>query len=155
MSEQFHGGSTESQTCPECKARSVPRRKPKRATRSRSCDRPAVPFSALNSALNRWDAVKWRIWKAVGYTEWQRCDDETFRRVCVALATIGRTGSGADVSASDLELFVGRPLVAEAMEKADIVIKLAELCGVGKEHRRALRDIRDQDHWRGVTFTKL
>jgi len=141
VSEQFHGGSTESQTCPECKARSAPPKK-RRTTRSRSCDRPAVtvPFSALNSALNRWDAVKWRIWKAVGNTEYERCDGETYRRVCAALATIGRNGSGADVSAADLELFVGRPLVAEAMEKADVVLKLQELCGVGKEYRREVRE---------------
>lgn len=143
MSDQFHGGSTESQTCPDtCKVRSVPRREPKRAARSRSCDRPAVnvPFRALNDALNRWDAVKWRIWKAVGNTEFEQCPGWIYSRVCAALATIGRNGSGADVSAADLELFVGRPLVAEAMEKADIVLKLAELCGVGKQFRREIRD---------------
>ena len=80
-------------------------------------------FEALNRALSRWDAAKWRIWTAAGRTAFDPVPDWAYHRIKAALATIGRCGWGADDSVADLELFVPRPLIVYAMDKAEVVRK--------------------------------
>ena len=78
-------------------------------------------WEVLNRAENRWDATKHRVWKAAGWTPWEFMEGWKYVRVKAALATIGRAGWGADESAADLEHFVPRRLVVEAMDRAEEV----------------------------------
>ena len=75
----------------------------------------------LNRAENRWDATKYRVWTAAGWTPGEVLEAWKYGRVQAALATIGRAGWGADESAADLEHFVPRRLVVEAMDRAEEV----------------------------------